>query len=93
LKKAITAGVNIVHINTELRLAWRRGIESALANQPNQVVPYKILPTAIEAVKGVVHDRLQLFRSELTAMRMFASTASRTGSRKNAAAFAQEFAR
>jgi len=30
LKKAIGAGMNIVHINTELRLARRRGIEVAL---------------------------------------------------------------
>jgi fructose-bisphosphate aldolase class II len=27
-RKAIAAGVNIVHINTELRVAWRRGLEN-----------------------------------------------------------------
>src|SRR5262249_49848852 len=27
LRKAIAAGINIVHINTELRVAWRRGLE------------------------------------------------------------------
>jgi fructose-bisphosphate aldolase, class II len=79
LRKAIIAGMSIVHLNTELRLAWRRGIESALANQPNQIAPYKILPTTVEAVKSVVHDRLQLFRSQLPAMRMFASTTGTTG--------------
>ena len=63
LRKAIHAGVNIVHINTELRLAWRRGIESALANQPDEVAPYKILPAALDAVKAVVHDRIRLFCS------------------------------
>ena len=67
LRKAIDAGMNIIHINTELRLAWRRGIAAALANQPNEVAPYKILPSAIDAVKGVVRGRLELFRSEKSA--------------------------
>jgi hypothetical protein len=30
LRMAIRAGINIVHINTELRLAWRRGLEDGL---------------------------------------------------------------
>lgn len=60
-KRAIKAGITIVHVNTEIRLAWRRGIEAALAKDPEQVAPYKILPEAVEAVKKVVHARLQLF--------------------------------
>jgi fructose-bisphosphate aldolase class II len=67
LRKAIQVGVNIIHINTELRLAWRRGIAAALAIQPDEVAPYKILPSALEAVKGVVRGRLELFRSEKSA--------------------------
>jgi fructose-bisphosphate aldolase, class II len=63
LKKAIQAGITIVHINTELRVAWRQGLETALANQPEEVVPYKILPTALEAVRKVVRERLRLFNS------------------------------
>ena len=61
LRNAIQAGMNVVHINTELRLAWRRGLETALRDQPNEVAAYKILPVAVEAVKGVVNGRLQLF--------------------------------
>ena len=61
LEKAIAAGINIVHINTELRVAWRRGLEEGLAEKPDEVVPYKILPLAVEAVKQVVRSRLQLF--------------------------------
>ncbi|HEX6545404.1 MAG TPA: class II fructose-bisphosphate aldolase [Bryobacteraceae bacterium] len=59
--KAIAAGINIVHINTEVRVAWRRGLEEGLAKQPQEVVPYKILPTAVEAVKQVATSRLKLF--------------------------------
>jgi fructose-bisphosphate aldolase, class II len=61
LRKAIAAGINIVHINTEIRLAWRHGIEEGLAKDPQEVVPYKILPAVIEAVKDVATSRLQLF--------------------------------
>ncbi len=63
LRKAIAAGINIVHINTELRVAWRRGLEQGLAKEPNEVVPYKVLPTAVEAVKQVVLSRLKLFNN------------------------------
>ena len=62
--KAIAAGINIVHINTELRVAWRRGLEEGLANHPEEVVPYKILPSAIASVQQVVASRLKLFNGE-----------------------------
>jgi fructose-bisphosphate aldolase, class II len=62
-RRAIAAGISIIHINTELRIAWRRGLESGLAKDPSEVVPYRILPAAIEAVKQVVTSRLNLFNS------------------------------
>jgi fructose-bisphosphate aldolase, class II len=61
LRKAIAAGISIIHINTELRVAWRSGLETSLGVQPHQVVPYKILPFAVESVKRVVLARLELF--------------------------------
>ncbi len=61
LRKAIAAGINIVHINTELRVAWRHGLEHGLAKQPDEVVPYKILPSVVDSVKQVVGSRLKLF--------------------------------
>src|SRR5262249_14353643 len=61
LRKAIAAGINIVHINTELRVAWRHGLEAALAERPTEIVPYKILPFAVESVEQVVLSRLKLF--------------------------------
>ena len=33
LRKAMAAGINVVHINTELRVAWRRGLEEGLAKE------------------------------------------------------------
>ena len=41
LRKAIAAGINIIHVNTELRVAWRRGLEEGLAKQPTMKVGQK----------------------------------------------------
>jgi fructose-bisphosphate aldolase class II len=62
-RKAIQAGINMIHINTELRVAWRRALESSLAKKANDVAPYKLLPPVIDAVKQVVRARLLLFNS------------------------------
>ena len=51
LRKAISAGINIIHVNTELRVAWRRGLEEGLCKEPDEVVPYKILPFAVQSVE------------------------------------------
>jgi ketose-bisphosphate aldolase len=69
LQNAISAGINVVHINTELRVAWRRGLEEGLADDIYQVVPYKILPFAVEPVKRVVRSRLQLFNGRPSGFR------------------------
>jgi fructose-bisphosphate aldolase class II len=61
LQEAIAAGINIIHINTELRLAWRRGLEAAFAKKPREIVPYKLLPIAEDSIKQVVLERLRLF--------------------------------
>jgi fructose-bisphosphate aldolase class II len=61
LREAISAGINMIHINTELRIAWRHGLENGLAKDKDEVVPYRILPTAVETVQRVVASRLCLF--------------------------------
>jgi ketose-bisphosphate aldolase len=68
-RRAIGAGINIVHINTELRVAWRRGLEQGLSEQPDEVAPYKILLPAVKSVEQVVLARLRLFTRAETAAR------------------------
>ena len=63
-RKAIGAGINIIHVSTELRVAWRRSLEGSLTAQPNEVVPYKILRPAVHAVAEVVGSRLKLFNEQ-----------------------------
>src|SRR5215475_311361 len=63
-RKAIGAGINIIHINTELRVAWRESLETSLGRDLNEVVPYKILQPVVDSVKQVVSSRLKLFHGQ-----------------------------
>lgn len=60
-RAAVAAGAAIVHINTEIRLAYRRGIEEGLAKDVNEVSPYKFLEPGYTSLKKVVKERLALF--------------------------------
>ncbi|HVO81390.1 MAG TPA: class II fructose-bisphosphate aldolase [Terriglobales bacterium] len=68
ITRGIRAGLNIVHINTELRLAWRRGLQDAFARHPDEIAPYHLLPAASEAVSEVVRFWLQAFQSDTRAV-------------------------
>jgi fructose-bisphosphate aldolase class II len=65
LAVAIDAGITIVHINTELRLALRRGLEAALARDLVTLAPYKLLLEPVRAIEQVVRSRLELFQGPL----------------------------
>jgi fructose-bisphosphate aldolase class II len=56
---AIAAGVAIIHVNTELRVAWRRGIERMLGEQPDEVRPYRLLEASRSGVTDVVRRLLR----------------------------------
>lgn len=73
--RAIAAGINIIHINTELRVAWRESLGESLARDANEVVPYKILRPVVEAVKQVVSSRLRLFHGQRVSPDAVASVA------------------
>jgi fructose-bisphosphate aldolase, class II len=72
-QKAIAAGISIIHINTELRVAWRKSLEASLGSQPNEVVPYKILPPVVDAVRNVVESRMKLFDGSVAGVKKKAS--------------------
>lgn len=59
IKQAIDAGISIIHINTELRLAYKEGIEEGLKS--DEVAPYKFLAKGVEEMKEVVIEKLKLF--------------------------------
>ena len=60
-RKAIGAGITMIHINTELRVAWRTGLVATLKRNFDAVAPYKLLPDVVRDVRTVVRGRLELF--------------------------------
>ena len=43
-----------INVNTDLRVAWRSGVEEAFKNNPDALALYKIFPPAIKRVQDVV---------------------------------------
>jgi len=58
---AIKAGISTVHINTEIRIAYRNAVKKSLQENPDEIAPYRLIKPAVEAVQGVVEKRLRLF--------------------------------
>ncbi len=58
---AIAAGISIVHINSEIRLADRDAVKKSIDEHPNEITPAKILQPAVDAIEQVVENRLKLF--------------------------------
>lgn len=59
----IKAGIGIVHINTEIRVAYKEGLEKSLKENPDEIAPYRLLQPALEAVEESVKKRLKLFNN------------------------------
>jgi fructose-bisphosphate aldolase class II len=61
IRAVIKAGVAVVHINTELRVAFRDAVRFFLQENPDEVAPYKIMKGAVTAMQKVVEKKLRLF--------------------------------
>ncbi|MDD4804537.1 MAG: class II fructose-bisphosphate aldolase [Candidatus Pacebacteria bacterium] len=61
IKEAIKSGVSVVHVNTEIRVAFRKALEESLKAKPDEVAPYKYMDKCIEAVEAVVEEKLRIF--------------------------------
>jgi fructose-bisphosphate aldolase class II len=58
---SIDNGVAIIHINTEIRKAFRDGEMNYLAEHPNEVAPYKFGHEGQEEMKKVVRSKMELY--------------------------------
>jgi fructose-bisphosphate aldolase, class II len=58
--EAIKAGIRIVHINTELRLAYKEGIKKSIMST-DEVAPYKFMAEGVEEMKKLVIAKLKVF--------------------------------
>ena len=62
-KAGIKAGMSTVHINTEIRRAYRDGIRDHLAQNPDEIAPYRYMLSGREALEEVVTKNLKLFNN------------------------------
>ena len=56
---SIDAGIRIVHINTELRMAYKKGIEKGLSS--DEIAPYKFMAEGVVEMKKIVTAKLKVF--------------------------------
>jgi fructose-bisphosphate aldolase class II len=56
---AIAAGIRIVHINTELRQAYKKGVERGMST--DELAPYKFMAEGVEEMKKIVTQKLKVF--------------------------------
>ncbi len=61
IREAIKAGISMIHINTELRVAFKEGLQEGLAESSGEVAPYKYLKKSVEKMQEVVEKKLLLF--------------------------------
>lgn len=60
IRAAIAAGIGIVHINTEVRVAWRKALDAACAAAPDEVAPYKLLLGPEEAAYAAMRGKVMM---------------------------------
>jgi fructose-bisphosphate aldolase, class II len=62
IQETIKNGIAVVHVNTELRIAYRSGLVKSLSENPDEVSPYKYLRPAKIAMQKVTEEKLKIFR-------------------------------
>ena len=62
---AIKHGVSIIHINTEIRLAYHKALVLSLQDNPEEIAPYKYLKEPRLAMGKVVDEKLRVFNGSL----------------------------
>jgi len=60
-RHAIGAGVSIIHISTELRIAYRNALSSFLQKNPDEVAPYRIMENSMFEMEHVTEEKLKIF--------------------------------
>ncbi len=58
---AVKAGIALVHINTDIRVAYRKGIEAGLGKDADEIAPYRYLAPGVEGVKQMTERYIKLF--------------------------------
>lgn len=63
ISQAISAGISIINIDTELRIGFTKNLREALREHPDEVDPRKYLAPAIAGVKAAAMQKLMAFKT------------------------------
>lgn len=61
IKAALGHGLSNVHVNTEIRMAYTKGLRATLDADKDVTTPYKIMKQPVEEMKKVIVQKLELF--------------------------------
>lgn len=61
IRAAIKAGITVIHINTEIRRAWRDELAGSLKEMPDEVAPYKLLAAGEEVMYKAIKAKISLY--------------------------------
>lgn len=61
--EAAQIGVSKININSDMRIAFRKGLERALADNPNEYAVMKLMDQVKDEVQRVVEDKITAFGS------------------------------
>ena len=62
-KNSIDNGISMIHINTEIRVAFTEALKETILKMPEETTPYKILEPSVEAMKKIIEEKLKIFGS------------------------------
>jgi fructose-bisphosphate aldolase class II len=58
---AVKSGISVIHINSEIRLAYEEAVAKYTSENPGEINPSKILQPAVDAMEKIVEARMKLF--------------------------------
>lgn len=63
IKRAISLGIKVINIDTEIRLAFTNKLRDFLTKEPREIDPRKIFTPATQAVQKIVEEKIKIFTS------------------------------
>lgn len=62
-EEAVKVGVSKININSDMRVAYRKTLEKVLAENPDEYAVVKLMDRVIQAVQGVVEEKIEMFNA------------------------------
>lgn len=64
IEKAIECGISKINVNTELQMAWTKGVREKLQTDSDVYDPRKVIGSGEQLLKEVVRNKIKLFKTK-----------------------------